>query len=802
MISPSPNRWNHLLHWLASKKEPLIFLALLLLSSAIFWQFGIDRQPIGADRSMQLYVGQQIAQGNPPYLTVIFPKTPLTGIVYAIAMLVARKVEIMDVLAARATLLMFGALGVAFTFLAARYISKDLWVRLAAALTLMGFSIWGVDSATGAGPKIILTTFGLISLWALADSRWLLAGLAASLSFLAWQPAGIFLIVALVTTAWKAGGRSFRRALAGGLIPLTLVGIYLAAENALLPALRQTIWSQFIYLVQGGGKLPRGSWSLEMGRLRLLWIFSTGLGPGEFWFVILGVAGWIGFTLRAILQRQSAVAAQDAYPWPLLLAGYGWLLFSLRELDGYPDLVPLLPYLAFGLGWVLERALSLLRRLVASNPISNLATLAVLLGILGNGLQDLGSINEGPGSFTLQDQLAQARQLDQFLGAEGQIQAIGDPSLLVLSRRTNLTPLIHLGPKHYNLLLQEPGGVDNILKVIEESSPEVILIHPSNWQYPWVQPFLQRAKEQGVLRPAYDPPPVIAREELELGEVPYPQEVNFADQIQLLGYDFPAAAARPGGSMEITLYFTATSQIQENYTIAIQLLGPEYEAHSKLNIFPLGNPYPTSLWAPGEVVLETYELPIPTDFPAPAYGQIKLAFFLYPPWQGGPLLVLGSQGEVLGESAIFGRFRVNNPNPVTVENPVSFTLGDYFRLVGVSISPLAPGQDLKVSLFWQSLKPADRDYQIFLHLLDPQGNILAQGDSSPHNGFYPTTLWLLGEIIEDTHLIPLPSPLTPGKYRLRLGMYLLETGERLPAWGEDGQPLANNEIVIEGLYIE
>ena len=46
-------------------------------------------------------------------------------------------------------------------------------------------------------------------------------------------------------------------------------------------------------------------------------------------------------------------------------------------------------------------------------------------------------------------------------------------------------------------------------------------------------------------------------------------------------------------------------------------------------------------------------------------------------------------------------------------------------------------------------------------------------------GDYPTTMWAPGEIIADPHPVVLPADLSPGRYRLLVGMYDLETLARL-----------------------
>jgi hypothetical protein len=102
--------------------------------------------------------------------------------------------------------------------------------------------------------------------------------------------------------------------------------------------------------------------------------------------------------------------------------------------------------------------------------------------------------------------------------------------------------------------------------------------------------------------------------------------------------------------------------------------------------------------------------------------------------------------------------------------------GQIARLVGFDQGEAANGA-LPVTLHWQALGASDRPLTVFAHLLDEQGNVAGYGDAEPGSGAYPTTGWLAGEYLADTHIINLPA--NPGKLRLAVGLYDPATGERL-----------------------
>ena len=91
-------------------------------------------------------------------------------------------------------------------------------------------------------------------------------------------------------------------------------------------------------------------------------------------------------------------------------------------------------------------------------------------------------------------------------------------------------------------------------------------------------------------------------------------------------------------------------------------------------------------------------------------------------------------------------------------------------------------------------------YKVFLHLLDPDGRLVAQRDSEPSGGLAPTTSWSTSETIIDNHGLLLPSDLPPGDYTLIMGLYnIADPAERLPLQfnGEERDSWAIGSISVE-----
>ena len=133
----------------------------------------------------------------------------------------------------------------------------------------------------------------------------------------------------------------------------------------------------------------------------------------------------------------------------------------------------------------------------------------------------------------------------------------------------------------------------------------------------------------------------------------------------------------------------------------------------------------------------------------------------------------------------YGRVRVTlyglGPLPEEPRVTVRARFGQEILLHGYAVGegPFAPGDVVPVTLFWEADAPPGR-YKVFLHLMDDGGNLVAQNDAEPRGDLSPTFIWSVGEGVTDRHGVYLPPHVLPGIYRLRVGMYRVDTGERLP----------------------
>ena len=108
---------------------------------------------------------------------------------------------------------------------------------------------------------------------------------------------------------------------------------------------------------------------------------------------------------------------------------------------------------------------------------------------------------------------------------------------------------------------------------------------------------------------------------------------------------------------------------------------------------------------------------------------------------------------------------------------------------------MSPGHPLTITLVWRAEAETHTSYHVFLHLLGPDGALVAQSDGIPANWTRPTTGWLPGEYVTDARVLTLPADAPAGEYSLFAGLYV-PGGERLTAPdGSDAIPLTT--ITVE-----
>lgn len=246
-------------------------------------------------------------------------------------------------------------------------------------------------------------------------------------------------------------------------------------------------------------------------------------------------------------------------------------------------------------------------------------------------------------------------------------------------------------------------------------------------------------------------------------------------RLQLLGRNGVTDEALAGSRLPIDLFWhiptgTLPAGMQLNW-----LLRPiADDGFQVIHTEPLSR-YDTGLWRTGESIHEKYRVPLLPDL---APGRYMLAV--------QPAL---ADGQAIGPVHELTELQINNitrnyslPDDVALSLDVRW---EPLTLAGMSPGELraAPGESPELALYWTKNAAHGEVYNVFAHVLNEDGAIVAQADHWP--GGLPTDILDAGQVVVDRFEMPLPTDLSPGNYRIRIGLYRSESGVRLPVLRSD-----------------
>ncbi len=271
-------------------------------------------------------------------------------------------------------------------------------------------------------------------------------------------------------------------------------------------------------------------------------------------------------------------------------------------------------------------------------------------------------------------------------------------------------------------------------------------------------------------------------------EAAHPGWIEMGDGLALFGWDLDRYEAQPGDRLLLTLFWTVEAQPQGNHVVQLLVVDATGQLLDMGTFPPTNVWHPTSTWLPGQAWRGqmSFRLPIKAET-----GEAHLAVQLVDR-DGTPL---GSTIDLTAIQVLPTERVFTAPQP---QSPRRMSFDDKIMLLGADLAPdpVAVGGMLQVTLYWQALEELDIPYTVFVHLLDPEGRVVTGYDGEPVLGTRPTTGWVPGEFIADTHDVSIPADLPPGEYVIEVGLYDggVPGKPRLPILGHDGQFEADRVI--------
>lgn len=321
-----------------------------------------------------------------------------------------------------------------------------------------------------------------------------------------------------------------------------------------------------------------------------------------------------------------------------------------------------------------------------------------------------------------------------------------------------------------------------------------------------------RLRIESANQPAWESAPLLFANGGGRLTSPLPSQVtvnaNFANQLMLLGYDLPQRQVMPGEGLPVTLNWQALQSMPADFIMFTRLRDQQGQVWGGYDRKPR-EVYSTLLWIAGEVVGDSFTLRIKPDTPAGLY-YLDIGFYVVVGKApvSLPLVQNGQMSQVtnitLGPIKVghlTGGLKLEAGQP---QHKLNQLFGNNLTLLGYTLvdsrgesnGNKESAQNFKLTLYWRCETPPPLNYTTFVHIRNGANEIVAQKDQPPLNGAYPTSVWDPGEIVADEITLPLPVVPPAGTYQVVVGLYDIQTGQRLTVPGNPGNEVKLTDVAI------
>jgi hypothetical protein len=451
---------------LGQLSDPIAAL-MVVVSAAVYGLRGLEVE-LMRDSALFAYGAQQVLAGVPPYVSVFTRTGPLGHLLPVPGALIARYLGWDELILMRSVFLLLSCLTVAALYLLASTVFRWRRLGVVTAAAFLTFDTFAYLATGGPREKTAMVLFVVLALLSSVRGRWFAAGIAGALAALTWQPAGL-VCVAIAVAAVLRGKTPHRVPLllvcVGASVPVLAIVLYFAAERA-LPALADGFALAHI-------RYTRPSTISLLDRLtRPITAVIEGY-PASMWIIGLGFVGMIGLIGRRVWHSGSIRHKLDDPRLVVHLSFVLLLAWSLFDFQGPPDLLPLLPFVALGFGFVIGEVEQRVPRRYAS-ALVGVAVLAMAVIAVQSAVTGQNS--------RLRDQQDEVVELLGRLPANAELVSMGAPQPLVLSAEANRTRYL-IVTRGLDRYIEDKwiGGAAGLLSELEHDPPEVIAFSGGAW---------------------------------------------------------------------------------------------------------------------------------------------------------------------------------------------------------------------------------------------------------------------------------------------------------------------------------
>lgn len=195
----------------------------------------------------------------------------------------------------------------------------------------------------------------------------------------------------------------------------------------------------------------------------------------------------------------------------------------------------------------------------------------------------------------------------------------------------------------------------------------------------------------------------------------------------------------------------------------------------------------------------------------PALAVLLLAGWERWPWPGsrGRSLAMPAPAVAALVAAVAGLVLVIAPAyrrpalvpatavPIAAQIPPA-VFAERWQLLGLEVVPTTvwPGQAFDLTLYWQALQAGAENASLVLRLWGPEARVVAQWDTYPGWGNFPTSLWPVGPVVVDRYRLTVPRDVpAPTLLHLEVGLYDYATRAPYPRQDTAGGETASLRVL-------
>jgi hypothetical protein len=285
------------------------------------------------------------------------------------------------------------------------------------------------------------------------------------------------------------------------------------------------------------------------------------------------------------------------------------------------------------------------------------------------------------------------------------------------------------------------------------------IVSPDDKWLPIARQHLSYARQVAKIEAETTFPPTAVHKRLRIG--------NLA---QLIAYEIEPQNPTPGNAVRVTLYWQALRPIERELVSFVHITDRAANILTESSGIPSEGNLPTTRWEPGQIITDTHILTLPRTVATPLIARLDVGLFDF---HRNVFIPVFDEAGVPSSSTIT-QFKViptewPSPHP---RHSLDINFDHQINLIGYDWIP----ETAELVLYWRALATMQKDYNVFVHILNSDEHLVAQADGSPINGNYPTSWWSPGDVVVDRRKVP---TLNPGTYKILVGLYDLTDGTRL-----------------------